>query len=42
MAKRNEALGINAISIIMPLDENLMLELVGIIGNDVALKDVID
>lgn len=42
MAKRNEALGVNAISIIMPLDENLMLELVGIIGNDVTLNDVID
>ena len=42
MAKRKEALGLNAISVIMPLDDNLVLELVGIIGNDVTLKGVLD
>lgn len=42
MSKRNEALGLNAISIIMPLDDNLVLELVGIIGNDATLKGVLD
>lgn len=42
MSRRNETLGLNAISIIMPLDDNLVLELVGIVGNDSTLKDVID
>lgn len=42
MARRNETLGLNAISIIMPLGDNLVLELVGIIGNDATLKGVLD
>jgi hypothetical protein len=41
MARKNAALNINAVSIIMGLDNNLVLELVGVIGNDSTLADIV-
>ena len=41
MARQNAALNINAVSVIMGLDNNLVLELVGVIGNDSTLADIV-
>lgn len=41
MARQNETLNLNAVSIIMGLDNNLVLELVGVIGNDSTLADIV-
>ena len=41
MARQNETLNLNAVSIIMGLDDNLVLELVGVIGNDSTLAGIV-
>ena len=41
MARQNETRNLNAVSIIMGLDDNLVLELVGVIGNDSTLAGIV-